>query len=208
MSSSPFSVKKANPTWMRIGEPRATRRDYDPDFYYAHGFKIDDPIRGLRWMQNITPLNARYLRKLDIFVPATYDPGLRTEFLPHKPPTVPKWVEDLGNIFGPPEGPKWRELLEKISTEAINLQELTLYFDSDEPGVNRWGAAADPKFVQALGRFSNLQKLEINGWFPKEWPGYLQEKTGLVVWKAEGQPERYLQHLRKFQRKLKDQNLD
>ncbi|KAJ5335812.1 uncharacterized protein N7506_005748 [Penicillium brevicompactum] len=122
-----------------------------------------------------------------------YNPGPYNDFLTNKPP----------------DGPKWRELLDKVSTEAISLREIVLYLDS-EPAVNHWGPAVDVEFVRALGRLSKLsglRKLQIQGYFPKEWPGYLEQTTGLRVWEEGTQNEQYLLSLRDFQRDLKDQEI-
>jgi hypothetical protein len=40
--------------------------------------------------------------------------------------------------------------------------------------------------VRALGRIRGLQKLEIDGYFAKEWPAYLEEKVGMKVWERQG----------------------
>lgn len=51
------------------------------------------------------------------------------------------------------------------------------------------------------------ERLEIRGYFPKEWPGYLEKRTGLRVWQEERQTEQYLSSLWEFQELLKDQTL-
>ncbi|KAJ5938285.1 hypothetical protein N7466_001419 [Penicillium verhagenii] len=178
---------------VHVINPQTTILEKSPTFYVKNEFQIFDPDTGIKWLQQITPRNVRNLRRLWISVHAVYNPGPYTDFLTDKPPN----------------GPKWREFLDKISTEADGLQEIVLYLDS-EPTVNHWGPAVDVEFVRALGRLSrinDLQKLEIRGYFPKEWPGYLEQTTGLKVWDETAQGEMYLRSLRDFQGGLKDQNI-
>lgn len=175
---------------IRITDPQTTLARNPPEFYIDNMFHIDDPDTGIRWLDVIKPSDVRNLRKIWISVHAVYNPGPYTDFITNNPPN----------------GPRWRELLAKLSTEAECLEEMVLYLDS-EPIVNHWGPAVDAEFVRTLGKFSNLQKLEIRGYFPKEWPSYLEVKTGLRVWQEEGQREQYLSSLREFQTGLKDQIL-
>ena len=153
-------------------------------------FQIHSPDTGINWLNVIKPSNFRNLRRLWISVHAVYNPGPHADLITNTPPNGPRWCELLGKLF----------------SEVKCLEEMVLYLDS-EPTVNHWGPAVDAKFVQTLGKFSNLQKLEIRGYFAKEWPGYLEQRTGLHVWQEERQTEQYLSSLWKFQQRLKDQTL-
>ncbi|KAL1964775.1 hypothetical protein VTN77DRAFT_6642 [Rasamsonia byssochlamydoides] len=167
-----------SPLRIRIREPQALCHKNSPNFYAENTFQIDEPDFALEWLQKITTPNVRSLRKLWIYVHPVY------------------------------HGTIWYNLFNKLATEAVSLQEISIYLDS-EPTCGYWGPAVDVNFVRALARISNLRKLEIDGYFPKEWPIYLEEKTGLKVWQAEKQGiynEGYLSALREFQRRLKDQH--
>jgi len=55
-----------------------------------------------------------------------------------------------------------------------------------------FGGGTDVDVVQAIARIKGLDQLEIAGYFAKEWPAYLEEKTGLKVWDPQGQEDWYL----------------
>jgi hypothetical protein len=141
---------------IHITVPRTILPDNPPDFYYNSTFHIKDPDTGKQWLQRIAPFNVRNLRKLSVSVHAVYNPGPYAEILTNKPPN----------------GPLWRELMGEVYAKGVGLQEMVLYLDS-EPDFNHWGPAVDVKFVRELGKFSHLQKMDIMGYFPKEWPRYL-----------------------------------
>ncbi|KAJ6003608.1 hypothetical protein N7522_006300 [Penicillium canescens] len=173
-----------------ITDPQTTLPTNPLEFYIENIFQIDDPDTGIKWLNAIMPSNVRSLRKLWISVHAVYNPGPYTDFLTNKPPI----------------GPRWREFLGKLFAEEECLEEMVLYLDS-EPTVNHWGPSVDAEFVRTVGNFTNLQKLEIRGYFPKEWPGYLETRTGLQVWQEARQTERDLSLLKEFQILMKDQIL-
>jgi hypothetical protein len=147
---------------------------------------IDDSSWALRWLEQIGRDNVKHLAKLRIFVHAVYHlgpyPGLFDE---------------------PPSGPKWCELFDKLASEATGLRDIYIYWDA-EPAFWHFGGGFDVDVVRALARIKGLQKLEIYGYFAKEWPAYLEEKTGMKVWESQGQKEWYLKELEKFQRNTKD----
>jgi hypothetical protein len=176
---------------VRIRTSQACICEKTPGFYSHKTFQIDDPEVGLKWLVNITIPKVKMLRRLYCFVGPVYNPGPYPDFLTNKPPI----------------GPKWCEFLRTLSIKASGLEEMALYLDS-EPTWDHWGPAVDLDFVRALGCLSKLRKLEIDGYFPKEWPQYLEERTGLTVWDEGRQETRYLRTLRDFQRLLRDQHID
>ena len=147
---------------------------------------IDDPSWALSWLDQISRDNVKHLAKLRIFVSAVYNLG------PHPS------ISDR-----PPTGPKWCELFNKLASEAISLRDIYIYWDA-EPYFWHFGGGFDVNVVRALARINGLHKLEIDGYFAKEWPAYLEEKVGMKVWEGQGQEERYLKWLKKFQRDIKD----
>lgn len=176
---------------VHIRSPQAYITEETPGFYSHNTFQIDDPEVGLKWLVNITTPKVKKLRKLYCFVHVVYNPGPYPHFLTDEPPI----------------GPKWCEFFRTLSMKASGLEQMAFYLDS-EPTFDHWGPAVDLDFVRALGCLSNLHKLEIDGYFPKEWPQYLKERTGLTVWDEKGQETRYLRSLRDFQRLLRDQRID
>lgn len=120
----------------------------------------------------------------------------------------PSLMQSLGQIdlyVRPAYHLEWPALLNKLSTEAVGLQVLDVFLVV-EPSANQWGAALDVEFVRALGRFQDLSTMELRGWFPKEWPEYLESKTGLDVFKESEHEGWYLKSLRRFQSMLDRQS--
>ena len=146
---------------------------------------IDDPSGALRWLAQIGRDNVGSLTKLRFFIHAVYHP--------------------YPDICGrpPPNSPKWCELFDRLASEAKGLREIHIYWDA-EPILRHYGGGSDVDVVRALARITGLQKLEIDGYFAKEWPAYSMDKVGVQVWKRQGQRECYSKELRKFQRDVKD----
>lgn len=119
-----------------ITDPRSTLLTNPPEFYIVNVLQTHDPDTGIKWLNSITTSNVRSLRKLWISVQA-YNSG------PYK---------NLFKTNKPPNGPRWRELLGKLFTEAECLEKLVLYLDS-EPTVNHCGPSVDAEFVRMVGNF-------------------------------------------------------
>jgi hypothetical protein len=147
---------------------------------------IDDPSWALSWLNQISRDNIKHLAKLRIFVSAVYNLGPYPDICDR-----------------PPTGLKWCELFDKLAGEAIGLRDIYINWDA-EPSLWHFGEGFDVDVVRALARINGLHKLEIAGYFAKEWPAYLEEKVGMKVWERQGQTEFYLKHLEKFQRDIKD----
>ena len=147
---------------------------------------IDDPSGALRWLEQIGRDNVTHLAKLRIFVCAVYHLG------PH-----------LDICGRPPSGPKWCEFFDKLAREATGLRDIYIYWDA-EPTCWHFGGGFDVDVVRALARIKGLHRMQIDGFFAKEWPAYLEEKVGMKVWERQGQKEWYLKELLKFQRYVKD----
>ena len=179
---------------IRVGDPHSIHREPSPTFYSENTFAIDDPDLTLNWLQQITSANIKHLTKLRVFIHAVYSPSLLGWGKLH-----------ASNLFSnePPCGPKWRALFDKLAAEATGLRELYIFWDS-EPTCWHFGGGTDVDVVQALAQIKGLDKLEIAGYFAKEWPAYLEKKTGLKVWDPQGQQDRYLRELERFQRSIRD----
>ena len=173
---------------IQIFEPKSIQRQVSPAFYAENVFMIGDPTFALEWLEKIAIGNIKHLAKLRIFVHAVYEKGIF-------PP---------GDIFyRPPSGPPWCKLFRRLAADATGLQQIYIFWDS-EPTCWHFGGGADVEVVRALAEIRGLQKLEIDGYFAKEWPAYLQEKTGLTVWSPNGRKDWYYRELRKFQRNTQD----
>jgi hypothetical protein len=147
---------------------------------------IHDPSWALRWLEQIGRDNVKHLAKLRIFVYAPYHLGPYPDLCDR-----------------PPTGLKWCELFDRLASEATGLRDIYIYWDA-EPMFGHFGGGFDVDVVRALARIKSLHKLEIDGYFAKEWPAYLEEKVGIKVWERQGQSELHLKVLKEFQRNLKD----
>lgn len=169
-------------------EPAAIQPQISPAFYNENVFTISDPTSGIVWLDKIGTDNIKYLAKLRIFVHAVYERGIF-------PP---------GDIFcRQPSGPPWCKLFQRLAADGTGLRDIYIFWDS-EPTFGHFGGGTDVEVVRALAEIRGLQKLEIDGYFAKEWPTYLQEKTGLTVWSPTGRQDWYYRELRKFQRNSQD----
>jgi len=169
---------------IEIRDAQSVRRNASPAFYSENTFVIDDPSWAVRWLEKIGRENVQHLAKLRIFVHAVY------HFGPHV------------DIFGRPQsGPKWCELFDKLASEAICLRDIFIHWDA-EPTCWHFGGGYDVDVVRALAKIKCLERLEIYGYFAKEWPAYLKEQVGTDVWDRQGQKEWYLEELNKFQQNL------
>jgi hypothetical protein len=138
---------------IQVWDPQAYICETSPGFYSNNRFQIHDPEVGLKWLANMTKRNAKELRYLYCSIHAVYNPGPYPDFLTNRPPN----------------GPIWCRFIRALSAKASDLEEVTFYLDS-EPTCHHWGPAVDPNFVRALGCMSQLRRLQIKGYFPKEWP--------------------------------------
>jgi hypothetical protein len=174
------------PSQVPIRDPQSIHHQASPAYYSENTFMLDDPSFALRWLEQIGQDNIKHLAKLRIFPSAVYNLGPYPSF-----------------SGAPASGPKWCELFDTLANKAIGLREIYIYWDA-EPTCWHFGGGFDVDVVRALARIQGLQKLEIAGFFAKEWPAYLEGKLGMKVWGRQGQEEWYLKALRKFQRDLRD----
>lgn len=169
-----------------IRDPQSIRRKASPAFYSENTFTIDDPSWALTWLDRISRDNVKHLAKLRILFSGVYNFGRHPD------------------ICGrPPTGLKWCELFDKLASEAMGLRDVYIYWDA-EPCIWHFGGGYDVDVVRALARINGLHKLEIDGFFAKEWPAYLEEKVGMKVWEVQGRKASYLEELKKFQQGIKD----
>jgi hypothetical protein len=172
-----------------ISDPKSIQRQISPAFYSENVFaNISNPTFALEWLDKIGKDNIKHLAKLRIYVHPVYERGIF-------PP---------GDVFyNPQSGPPWCKLFRKLAADATGLRQIYIFWDS-ELTFGHSGGGADVDVVRALAEIRGLQKLEIDGYFAKEWPAYLQRKTGLTVWTPIGREDWYLRELRKFQRDTRD----
>ena len=64
------------------------------------------------------------------------------------------------------------------------------------------GGGHDVDVVRALGRLKGLKKLEIDGYFAKEWPAYLEQELGMILWEEAARTGEYVVELRKYQGRI------
>ena len=186
---------------IRTNSPDSIRKEPCLLFYSSNEFVIDDPKRGLEWATRITKANLEYLTKLRIFIPGVYYDLDFDQMLQN----LRQGMKGKSGVIE--YGPRWRAFFEKLAAGAKNLKIVFIYFDAEDT-MGHYGGGADVDVVRAIGKLHGLEQLKIGGLFAKEWPGYLEQKTGLKVWDTEDQSEGMLRELRKFQRRYRDLKIE
>ncbi|KAH8899686.1 hypothetical protein GQ53DRAFT_836683 [Thozetella sp. PMI_491] len=204
MAIHPIHPIKDTRGFVFVTSPRAITTEYAPAFYNASTFRITEPEHGLAFIRSMRPDNLAHVRRLSIFVEAFYatvPPRLEQHSLPF-------WVPR-------PNAPAWYALLDAVRDRLPGLCELEIYLHAELTGfhqdIPRLGAGNDPEFARRLAGLRGLEKLELDGFFPREWPAYLERELGLStsddgavklggsVWAPEGRTDSYLKLLRRYQ---------
>ena len=90
---------------------------------------------------------------------------------------------------------EWCKLFDKLKHEATNLLGLNVYWDAEDPHM---GLGRSVVFVRGLAQLKVKQSFRIQGFYAKDWPRYLEEKTGLRP-NEEFSSEGLRRDLRKYQ---------
>ena len=174
-------------------------QDVPPSFFSNNCFTIDVPVPAVTWLGAIGS-NIQHLREVRIIMPADW------QDIPPRRAGVSQFDEQLQDMFDlifrqePPSGPLWCKVFDELAVGATGLQSLFVYWDAE--GFIHHGGGADVDVVRALGRIKGLQRMEIRGFYAKEWPKYLEEKMGIKVLEdSDSQMRRYLKN---FQRDHKE----
>jgi hypothetical protein len=131
--------------------------------YSQNVFAISAPEQMFRLIVRIGLVNLKLIKTLHIWVP---------------------YMAELS---------PWLQLLYKLAEEASGLRCIELGWGADLEGMWRGGLGDNLDFVRALGEIQKLEKLVIEGYYAKNWPAYLAEKTGARVQAIRGLPcGRYL----------------
>jgi hypothetical protein len=105
-----------------------------------------------RLILHIGPANFKLIKHLDFYVPF--------------PASLPSWVR----------------LFNMLAQEASGLRSIRLRLDSSfERGIWCGGLGNNVFFVRALAKIQGLEELSITGYYAKNWPEYLEKKTGARV---------------------------
>ena len=105
-----------------------------------------------RLILHVGPANFKLIKHLDFYVPF---------------PATP---------------PSWLRLFNMLAKEASGLRSIRLRLDSSfERGIWCGGLGDNVSFVRALAKIQGLEELFITGYYAKNWPEYLERKTGARV---------------------------
>ena len=116
-----------------------------------------------------------------------YRPGGISEFLQQIGPSNSKLLKTLRirlpqiAVLDP-----WLQVLATLAQEATGLKHLSIEMKAEEIPEPRRGLGSSLKFVHALGRIRSLEKLDMQGFYGKEWPAYLEKELGIQVHATEG----------------------
>ena len=126
--------------------------------YSQNVFAISEPEQMFRLIMQIGLRNFKLVKTLDIWVP---------------------WMAELST---------WLQLLDILAREASGLRYIRIGWGAEcefpsqlERGAMERGLGDNLDFVRALGKIRGLEKLVIEGYYAKNWPGYLEERMGVQV---------------------------
>ena len=152
---------------------------YSPPYIFFHGRK------GYRWEEGTDPA----LQKLPTLNNAPHNllPSLAINV--SQPDALMTWLEinnaalisDLTIILDAacdaPSPQRWCVLFDKLRREATNIQNLSVYWDSEGP--IHIGLGKSVVFVRGLALLKIKRSVNIGGFYAKHWPRYLEENMGL-----------------------------
>ena len=143
---------------MELGILRTCKQIYheaNPILYSQNIFAISEPEQIFRFIVQVGLVNFKLVRTLHIWVP---------------------WKAKLA---------PWLQLLHILAEEASGLRSIDLGWSVNygfhEPGAKERGLGDSLDFVRALGKIQGLEKLVIGGYYAKNWPVYLEGRTGVRV---------------------------
>ncbi|KAF5867430.1 uncharacterized protein Bfra_010404 [Botrytis fragariae] len=124
----------------------------------------------------------------------------RITSLPHLNDTL---GDSLGDASTFAELHSWVTLLQRLSHATPGLRSLTIIFDADMSGRDthgyRRGVGECLGFIWAIARFRGLEWVDLQGYFPAQWPWYLRG-----VWTANGQATRIYNRVEAPERVLRE----
>jgi hypothetical protein len=137
---------------------------------------VTDPVIFGEWMDEIGAANVNTITHLDL-IPSQHLGRF----------TSAKSIGDkLGDSFGDTavvtEMHEWISLLQRLAHMAKGIRSLTVYFAADVSGGDsfryRRGAGECLAFIWAISRFPNLDFVDLQGYYPAQWPSYLTSIWG------------------------------
>ncbi|ATZ54976.1 hypothetical protein BCIN_11g02880 [Botrytis cinerea B05.10] len=158
----------------------STTPDSSPPTQTTH-YTITNPLTFTRWLDSTPPENPSAITHLTL----APSPHLgRISSLPRLNDTL---GDSLGDASTFAELHSWVTLLQRLShhPSTSTLRSLTIIFAADTSGRDthgyRRGVGECLGFIWAIGRFRGLQWVDLQGFFPAQWPWYLRS-----VWAAQG----------------------
>ena len=130
----------------------------NPILYSQNVFVISEPEQIFRFIVQVGLVNFKLVKTLHIWVP---------------------WKAKLA---------PWLQLLYILAEEASGLRSIDLRWGANcdfrwplERGAKERGLGDSLDFVRALRKIQGLEKLVIGGYYARNWPVYLEGRTGVRV---------------------------
>ena len=119
--------------------------------YESNTFQFSDPVKALRWLEQIGLSNIGALRDVSIFVEGVVGDSTRLQ---------------------------WYGVLRELGRKATRLKALDVYFDQE--GIHR-SSGYDEEIVLALAGIRSLDKLEVGGFYSSDWLRLLKGRIGVSI---------------------------
>jgi len=146
---------------MELGILRTCKQihhEANPILYSQNVFVISEPEQIFRFIVQVGLVNFKLVKTLHIWVP---------------------WKAKLA---------PWLQLLYILAEEASGLRSIDLRWGANcdfrwplERGAKERGLGDSLDFVRALRKIQGLEKLVIGGYYARNWPVYLEGRTGVRV---------------------------
>ncbi|KAK7189927.1 hypothetical protein PSPO01_04317 [Paraphaeosphaeria sporulosa] len=153
----------------------STLNDAPDDLLQSVAINVSQPDALMTWLKTN---NAAVISDLTVFVDAT---------------------------DAAPSPQRWCVLFDQLQREATNIQNLSVYWDSEGP--IHTGLGKSVVFIRGLAQLKVKRSLEIGGFYAMLWPRYLEEKMALKPVDKNifpGSP--WVGMLKKYQRGTESQN--
>ncbi|KAI9645062.1 hypothetical protein NHQ30_007101 [Ciborinia camelliae] len=137
---------------------------------------IADPSRFSAWLDEIGPENINSISQLDLFPSQHLGRIISLHSI----------GDEIGDSFGDEETfaelHAWIALLQRLANVATGIRSVTVFFAADISGRDthryRRGVGECLAFIWAIGKFTRLEWVDLQGFYPAQWPYYLRSVLG------------------------------
>ncbi|ESZ97054.1 hypothetical protein SBOR_2545 [Sclerotinia borealis F-4128] len=140
---------------------------------------ITNPTTFSAWLDDIGPSNTNLITHLTLL------PSQHLRRIVSLSSLGDTLGDSIGDTLTFSELQSWIALLQRLANLATGIRSLTVFFAADVSGGDthryRRGVGECLGFVWAIGKFNGLDYVDLQGYFPLQWPYYLRG-----VWGEEG----------------------